>query len=226
MCRIEQAMDKHRKILIIEDHEIVVWAVRAVIEENFPDTIVFAAVSQEQGLIKLEENRIDLVILDIDVPGGNSPKMIPQIRKLRPTARILIHSGLHEEEHALRYLAAGADGFLSKKMPLTTLPEAIRLTLNNKKYFSEATKQAIAEKFASDPYLRGSIDFEVLLTSRELDVMRLLVRGKWTKEIAEELGIKLNTVSTHKQNIFEKLDVDNVIDLYKKVGKEMPQLLE
>lgn len=223
-CRT--AMEKNRKILVIEDHEIIVWALRVIVEENFPDTTIFSAASLEHGLRALEENRIDLIILDIDIPGGNSPKMIAQLRELKPTVSILVHSALQEGEYALRYLAAGANGFLSKNMPLSTLPEAIRLTLNNKRYFSEVTKQAIAEKFVNDPYNRRSADFEALLSDRELSVMRLLLKGKWTKEIADELGIKLNTVSTHKQNIFEKLDVDNIIDLYKKVGKEMPHLLE
>jgi two-component system invasion response regulator UvrY len=219
-------MEKQRKILVIEDHEIVVWALRVIIEENFPDTTIFSAASLEQGLRALEENRIDLIILDIDIPGGNSPKMISRLRELRPAVRVLIHSALEEGEYALRYLAAGANGFLSKNTPLTALPEAVRLTLNDKNYFGEVTKQAIAEKFISDPYNRKSIDSEALLSNRELSVARLLLQGKWTKEIAEELGIKLNTVSTHKQNIFEKLNVDNVIELYKKVEKELPQLLE
>jgi two-component system invasion response regulator UvrY len=219
-------MEKQRKILVIEDHEIVVWALRVIIEENFPDTTIFSAASLEQGLRALEENRIDLIILDIDIPGGNSPKMISRLRELRPAVRVLIHSALEEGEYALRYLAAGANGFLSKNTPLTALPEAVRLTLNDKNYFGEVTKQAIAEKFISDPYNRRSIDSEALLSNRELSVARLLLQGKWTKEIAEELGIKLNTVSTHKQNIFEKLNVDNVIELYKKVEKELPQLLE
>jgi two-component system invasion response regulator UvrY len=151
-------MEKQRKILVIEDHEIVVWALRVIIEENFPDTTIFSAASLEQGLRTLEENRIDLIILDIDIPGGNSPKMISRLRELRPAVRVLIHSALEEGEYALRYLAAGANGFLSKNTPLTALPEAVRLTLNDKNYFGEVTKQAIAEKFISDPYNRRSID--------------------------------------------------------------------
>lgn len=221
----QQVMEKRKSILIIEDHEIVVWALRVQIEDRFPGAVVLSALDFYQGLAKLRENQIDLVILDINVPGGNSPEMISQLRKIKPAVRILIHSGMEESEYALIYLAAGADGYLSKTAPLTSLWEAAILTMQGKKYVSERAKQAIADNFLNDPAGKWGINFNTSFTNRELEVMKLLLEGKWTKEIAEELGIKLNTVSTHKQSIFEKVGVSNIIDLYKKVEKQLPHLL-
>lgn len=73
-------MEKNTRILIIEDHEMIVWALKTRIKETLSDISVFWAPTFEQGLDLLKENWINLVILDIDIPGGNTPKMIPRLR--------------------------------------------------------------------------------------------------------------------------------------------------
>lgn len=219
-------MEKTGKILIIEDHEIVVWALTTLIEDRFPEMTVFSARTFENGLDILSKHRIGYVILDIDVPGGNSPKMIERIRAFQPAARILIHTSMPEEDYALRYLSAGADGFFSKTNPLGSLPDALRLLMEGKKYISEQTKQAIAENFFGDFDRQQKINTNTIFTSREKQVVHLLLKGKWTKEISEELGIKLSTVSTHKMTIFEKMQVTNAVDLFRKIQIQMPELLK
>jgi two-component system invasion response regulator UvrY len=218
-------MEQNRKILIIEDHEIIVWALRTHVDETFSNVSSFWAPTFELGLELLEEHKMSLIILDVDVPGGNSPKMISWLRKIQPAVRILVHTAMDEQSYALKYLSAGADGFLSKKSPLETLSQALILTLNGKKYISPLIQEVIAEKFLNHSADIKAVEFDSLFTKREQQIMKLLLQGKWTKEIAGQLGIQLNTVSTHKLSIFEKLDVDNIIELYKKVQVEMPELL-
>ncbi|SDF71467.1 two component transcriptional regulator, LuxR family [Dyadobacter soli] len=217
-------MERQKKLLIVEDHEIIVWALRTLIEDSFPQISVFTAPTFEAGLAILDKQRISFVVLDIDVPGGNSPKMIEQIRAIRPSARILIHTAMPEEDYALRYLSAGADGFISKSAPLGALPSALQMTLEGRKYVSEATKQVLAESFLND-FDKKRYDPELLFSKRERQIAKLLLKGKWTKEISDELGIRLSTVSTHKLAIFDKMQVGNVVDLYRKVQKEMPEFL-
>lgn len=218
-------MDQNKKILIIEDHEIIFWALRTHLEETFSNVSSFWAPTFELGLQLLGLHKVELIILDVDVPGGNSPKMISLLRKIQPAVRILVHTAMQEESYALKYLSAGADGFLSKTSSLETLSKALLLILNGKKYISPSVKEVIAENFLNNKTSFETIEFDSLFTKREQQIIKLLLQGKWTKEIAAQLGIQLNTVSTHKLSIFEKLDVDNIIELYKKVQIEMPELL-
>lgn len=218
-------MEEKKAILIIEDHEVVTWALKLIIEENLPGATFYRSTTFEQGLTILEEKAVMLVILDIDVPGGNSPEMIRKILAIRPTVKILVHSGIDENDYAVKYLVAGADGFVSKKSVFADVfPEALKQVVSGKKYISQATQDVIVGN-----YLQGSFPAkkaEIELTRREEDVILLLIKGIWTKEIANQLGIGVTTVSTHKQRIFEKLNVQNVVDLYLKVEKDLPYLLK
>jgi len=219
-------MKQHTRILIIEDHEIVLWALMAIIEEKIPDSQLHTAPTFEHGLSYLEKNWVNLVVLDIDVPGGNSPKMITMLRKIQPQVRILIHTAMNEENFSVKYLTAGADGFLSKKAPFSAIEEALMTVLGGKKYMSLQTQSFIAQNYLKNPYKKIKHDHNnVVLTPREKEILQLLLSGKWTKQIGEELGIKWSTVSTHKMKILEKFDVTNVIELYRKIETENPELL-
>src|SRR5688572_12480868 len=103
-------MEQQTKVLIIEDHDIIIWALTNVIEKNFPDTILLSALDFNQGLRILEENPIDLIILDVDLAGGNTPRMISDLRNIQPNVQILVYTGLADEDNSLDYLVAGANG--------------------------------------------------------------------------------------------------------------------
>ena len=190
---------KHQKtILIIEDHEIILWALMITIGEKFPDYVVHTAPTFDHGIHFVENNFVSLIILDIDVPGGNSTKMITFLRKAQPRVAILIHTAKKEEESALRYMTAGANGFLSKSSPFELIEKAISTVLEGQKYMSANTQNIIAQTFLRK-IENGTLDqSKVEITEREREVIKLLLSGKWTKEIADELRIKWNTVSTHK----------------------------
>lgn len=217
-------MEKELNIIIIEDHEIVTWALSQVIGQVVSGVQVHSATVFGKGIELLELHRAALVILDIDVPGGNSHLMLSELRAVQPDVRILMHSALPEKDHSVGYLMAGANGFLAKNAPFAMVADAIRTVLEDKKYISPATHEAI-----SDQFLTGGTNernrTQVYLTQREGQVIRLLLKGRWTKEIADELGLKVTTVSTHKANIFEKFGVYNPVDLYRVVQERMPELL-
>jgi two-component system, NarL family, invasion response regulator UvrY len=214
------SMKNDPKVLIIEDHDIVAAALELVLIEQFSKATCQKSVSFPRGLQILSMSPdFDLIILDIDVPGGDSLRMIDRLRAIQPHVRILIFTGQEEQRHAIRYLKAGANGFLSKSAPLENCGEAIRLLLHDKKYVSEAIQQLITDSFF-DKNPPGETTRENVLSPRETEVLELLMQGKWTKEIANELNLNPTTVSTHKANIFQKMEVTNVIDLFKKLNKE------
>jgi two-component system invasion response regulator UvrY len=209
-------------ILIIDDHQIVTNAVKLLIIENIEDVNIFKAADFPSAIDTLVcQKKIDLIVLDIGIPGGRDHLMIEEIRKIHANVPILIFSANDESSFAAQYLRSGANGFVSKAADEEDLLAAIKIVLSGGKYISPHMQQLILEEFIENKPAQNeaSTDYRNLLTAREYDVFLLLLKGKWTKEIADELQIKLSTVSAHKTRIFEKFQVDNVIDLFKKVQK-------
>jgi two-component system, NarL family, invasion response regulator UvrY len=219
-------MEKEKKILIIDSHEIFMWALQSIIQDTFKLVSIFSASSFDEGLAILEKHRVNQVIVDIDIAGGNNPGMIEKIRRARPGVKVLVYTAMSERDHALHYLAAGAHGFLSKTASVSTLRQAMQDVLEGRKYLSAVARQAIADSFFEVNNHEPTSDLVQMFTRREQQVARLMLQGKWTKEISDDLGIKLSTVSSHKSSIFEKMQVRNVVELFRKVQKEMPDLLE
>ncbi|GLU56210.1 response regulator [Dyadobacter frigoris] len=219
-------MPANPRILIIEDHEIVIWALTKVITGTFANATIFSAPTLDQGIEILQDNFMNLVVVDVDIPGGNSIKMIAALRSAQPKVQILIHTGMEEDIYALEYLSAGANGFVSKKAPFLTVSEAIKLVISGKNYISPLTKNIISDNFLRGRSREANSSNHFNLTIREKEITRLLLKGKWTKEIANELGLQLTTISTHKGRIFEKFGVTNSIELYIKIQKELPLFLK
>jgi DNA-binding NarL/FixJ family response regulator len=213
---ISPNMTQNPKVLIIEDHDIVVSALTIVLKENFQKFTLQKAGSFPKGLKMLGDALYDLIILDVDVPGSESYAMIGRLRNVQKNVRILIFTGQDETKHALKFLTAGANGYLSKVAPTEEFGAAIRTVLSDKKYVSDSVQELITASYFEKMHPKPGAQ-ESPLSPREHEVLDLLLEGKWTKDIATELKLKLTTVSTHKTRIFQKLEVDNVIDLFKKM---------
>lgn len=205
------------RVLIIEDHELVAYTVANIVKDLYPGSTVSQAGTFLDGSQYLASGfSADLVILDMDIPGGDSYGMVGKLRAIQPEVRILIFTGYEEEKHALNFLSAGANGFLSKNAPMEQIGIAIKQVINGKKYMTEKVQQLVADSFFNKVSSKVMTVEPTALSPRETEVLDLLMEGKWVKEIALELNLKLTTVSTHKTRIFEKMKVNNIIELYKK----------
>ncbi len=202
-------------ILIADDHTIVRYGATLIIKELLPGGQVSEAVNFNQALKLLDSQSFDLLILDINIPGGNNLQMIDVIRLHQPNIKILIFSGYDEQLFALRYLQAGVDGYLVKNSPEDELKTAIRTVLNNEKYLSPTVKQHLLNGLTAKSNMsRNPLH---ALSNRELEVMQLLIKGSSVADIGTVLSLQISTVSTYKARIFEKLEVGNVIELAEKV---------
>jgi len=204
-------------ILIIEDHPLIRIGLRQLISEADSKATVAQSDNFPGGLVLLDQEKFDLLILDIDIPGGENIRMMEIIRKKQPEILILIHSGYDEDVYALPYMQAGADGFLSKQASHEEFQAAFKALMNRGKYVSYRIQQALLNNLGdnSSKKLQNPI---MTLSPREMLVMQLLIEGKWTKEIASQLNVKENTISTYKRRIFDKLEVTDEIELSKKVS--------
>jgi DNA-binding NarL/FixJ family response regulator len=204
-----------KTILLVEDHSIVRMGVRLLIEDFMSSVSIVEADSFNETLRHLQSRFFDLVILDIKIPGGEGFNMINKIKEVQRKVKVLIFSSQDEELYALHYVKAGASGYLPKDASNDELERAITSVLSGGTYVSNIIQHQLASKSLMEKDSKQSpLD---ILSNRELEIMDMLLIGKWTKDIATDLNIKESTVSTYKARIFEKLDVTNILELFKKV---------
>lgn len=199
-------------ILIADDHSVVRQGVALILREAFKTIEIYHADSFQEVVVKLKKQSVNLLLLDINLPGGNSVGMISRVKDLQPATKILMFSAFDEEQYALRYLHAGVDGYLNKLSSEEKIIEAVTEILQGGRYFSNKVKERIFEnvinKIPDNP-----LDS---LSNRELEIADLLARGEGNLEIANRLDIKMSTVSTYKSRIFDKLGITNVVSLVEK----------
>ncbi|SKB46132.1 DNA-binding response regulator, NarL/FixJ family, contains REC and HTH domains [Dyadobacter psychrophilus] len=214
-CLEKDLTPRMKQILLVEDHSIVRLATRFLINDLIDSASVLEASNFHETLTHVASSHFDLIILDIDIPGGEGFNMIPKIRKLQPKVCILIFSGMDEALYAMHYLKAGANGFLAKNAPQQMVKTAILAVLENGRFVSDIVQQQLMRHtFEANAISENPLEN---LSQRELEVMDLLLEGKWTKEIATRLNITGSSVSTYKSRIFEKLGVSTIIEMFVKV---------
>lgn len=201
-----------KQILLVDDHAIVRYGLMQLICNEFPGTEITTALNMDQVVMQLRQKSFDLLILDINFPGGNNLQMIDIVKLRQPGIRILVFSGYDEKMYALRYLQAGASGYLNKNNSEKELPIAIKLVLAGERYMSPVIKETLLSKTIdadNNPLKR--------LSNREMEVLQSLVNGMTLGEIGGSLNLGVSTVSTYKQRIFEKLEINNIVELVEKV---------
>jgi two-component system invasion response regulator UvrY len=202
------------KILIADDHSVVRHGTRLIIEETFPDVKVYEAGSVKQMAQILKADVFDLLILDINMPGGNSIHMLDLAKQKQNDLSILVFSAYDEKLYASRYLQAGASGYLHKHSSESLLKEAIVAVLETGHYVTQSLKEHIFNSLINKD--EANVNPISLLSNREIEVAELLVQGLGGVEISDKLNIQTTTVSSHKKKIFEKLHVTNLPELIEK----------
>ncbi|KQS27678.1 response regulator transcription factor [Dyadobacter sp. Leaf189] len=204
-----------KTILLVEDHSIVRMGVKLLIEDFMTQVSIVESGSFNETLRHLQSRFFDLVILDIKIPGGEGFNMIGKIRSIQNKVKILIFSSQDEELYALHYYKAGASGYLPKDASNDELEKAITAVMSGGTYISKVVQhQLVSNSMLEKDSKQSPLE---ILSNRELEIMDMLLVGKWTKDIATDLNIKESTVSTYKARIFEKLNVTNILELFKKV---------
>lgn len=195
--------------LIVDDHTVVRSGIKSLVSDIYDDAEVYEAANGESASEKLKERFYDLIILDIQMPGTDTLGLMEYIHITYPDAKVLMFSMSAENIYAQRFMKAGAYGFISKESPLEEITRAISVILGGKKYISES----LAEKLADDSFSGKSGNPFNELSPREFEIVSLLLAGKTVTDISHALNIQTSTVGTHKARLFEKLGVDNILNL-------------
>ena len=146
----------------------------------------------QQTLEIIKSKTIDIAVIDAHFPDGNSLSVIPEIKKISPNTKILIFTGIDESTQSLKYLNAGANGFLSKMSEEKEIENALKRMYEDGEYISAVTKALLLDSLQD----RRLINPLFRLTERELQVAEMYAEGLGNLEIANQLDVKQNTVST------------------------------
>ncbi|MBI5101736.1 MAG: response regulator transcription factor [Nitrospirae bacterium] len=189
------------RILITDDHRIVREGLKQILEETDDMCVTAEANNGQEVFARLSEQAVDLVLLDISMPGRNGLDVLKQLRDDYPKIPVLMLSMYSEEQYAIRALKAGASGYMTKDSAPDELIDAIRKINLGKKYVSPS----LAEKMAF--YLDDKTDrpLHEALSDREYQVLSMIASGRTVKEIGAELNLSVKTISTYRSRILEKM---------------------
>ena len=197
------------KVLVADDHEIVRQGLKTIISECLDLSIVGEAENGNEVLKIVKKTKVDVVLLDFDMPGKNGLDTLIELKALYPKLPVMILSIFPEDHYGTRFLKAGASGYLQKSSATDQLIDAIRKVFNGGKFISSALTDKLVTGLNKDDeqFLHES------LTDREFQVFRLLSTGKKLKEIADELCLSINTISTYRSRILQKMDLKSNADV-------------
>ncbi|WP_276088564.1 response regulator transcription factor [Pedobacter sp. JY14-1] len=192
------------RIVIIEDDETIRESYAYLISHNSPHQVISTYPSFDRAKQKIQKDMPDVIILDIRLPGTSGTDALPQLRKLLPSAYIIMLTVFENEEVILEALANGASGYFTKNTPSSRVIAAIDEVLNGGGPMSpEVSRKVIRsmQKNSDSP-----------LTRRETQILDLVAKGKDRNRISEELFINVETVKTHIKHIYTKLNVNSRAD--------------
>jgi DNA-binding NarL/FixJ family response regulator len=200
-------MKNIKTILLADDHVIIRRGFKALIENKIGSAIWVEADNVVEVLKKLNEQEITHMVLDMQLLNSNIMDILQQLISTYPSIPILIYTMSAEEIYAPRLMKMGVAGFLSKQSDEVEVVHAMNLFLQGETYISNRVKSLTMEKTfkKSNPVSQ--------LSERELSVLGYLLQGISVKEISLKLDIRATTTATYKARIFDKLDVNNLIEL-------------
>jgi two-component system, NarL family, invasion response regulator UvrY len=201
------------KVLIADDHEIVRKGIRQIILEEFSFADIAEACDTDSLVEAALEGDWDIIISDLAMPGGGGIEALTRIREQKPVQRILIVSIYPEEQYALRVMKSGASGFLNKNTAPEELIEAINIITSGRRYI----QPSLSEKMANLLQTQAGVFPHELLSDREFDVLLKLAKGMTVSDIANELSLTVNTISTYRSRILEKMHMKSNADIIRYV---------
>jgi two-component system invasion response regulator UvrY len=197
------------RILLADDHAVVRQGVKQILAAAYSQAIFGEAKNTHELLELVGNERWDIVVLDLAMPGGNGLEALKQIKHDHPLLPVLILSMFPEDQYAVRTIRAGAAGYLNKESAPEELVQAIRKILHGGQYINASVADELVE------YARHEDDLPLYkhLSDREYQVLCLIASGKEVKEISTELGLSAKTISTYRARVLEKMNMKTNAEL-------------
>ena len=197
------------RILLADDHTVVRQGVKQILAEAFAQATFGEAQNARELLELVAQERWDIVVLDLSMPGGNGLEALKQIKHDHPQLPVLILSMYPEDQYAVRTIRAGAAGYLNKESAPEELVQAIRKVLHGGEYISAS----VADELVLHARNEDDQPLHKHLSDREYQVLCLIAAGKEVKEISSELSLSAKTISTYRARLLEKMNMKTNAEL-------------
>lgn len=202
------------KILIGDDHSVVRRGLKMIILEEFPNALIQEAIDGADVLKMLDDQSWDIIISDISMPGRSGVEIIKLIKELAPKIPILVLSVHAAEHYAVRTLKVGASGYLTKGSAPEELVKAIKQIVSGRRYITPDIADLLVDQQGG---LQDDNSLHKQLSNREFEVMKMIAEGKKVSDIADKLSLSINTISTYRARILEKMGMVSNAELIKYV---------
>jgi DNA-binding NarL/FixJ family response regulator len=189
------------RVIIVDDHAVVRKGLSQILEETEDILVTDEASSGAELIAKLQSYKYDVVLLDISMPGKDGLMTLKEIKQVNPDLPVIIFTVFPEEQYAIRVLKAGAAGYINKQSEPEEIITAIRRVSEGKRYISPT----LADLLATSVSQENKAPLHDILSDREFQVMCFIAAGKTISDIARELNLSVNTVSTYRIRILEKM---------------------
>lgn len=212
------------RTLLADDHGVVRSGIKSLLESEGDIQVIVEAENGEEALQQIEKLTPELAILDVRMPVMTGLEVTKQLRKAELPTKVLILSMHDDEDYVLQAIESGASGYLLKGSSKEEFLKAVRTVHRGEKYFSADVSRIFIDSYLNirkqaSPTSQPEVQ-TYDLTRREKQILQLLTDGVGNKEIAERLHKSVRTIETHRFNIMKKLDVNNVVELLKKVEED------
>lgn len=209
------------KVLLADDHPVVIDGLKSVIEKKCEDIEVTGEASNGKEVLEIaEKNLIDVYVLDISMPILNGIETAIRLKKMDPETKIIILSIHDKRIFVEKALKNGARGYILKESATEEVIRAIREVYMGRFYLSPAISNFVVNGFIENMNNSKKDEDEINLTRREREILQLIAEGFTNKDIARKLNLSLYTVHVHRKNIMKKLDVHNHADVVRYAIKE------
>ena len=208
-------------ILIIEDHELTRFGLKTAFENCDYVGDIYEAESAENGIELADNNDIDLIVMDLGLPGMNGIDATKKIKSLNKDIKIVILTSHNDEQEVLNSLKAGANAYCSKEINPIRLTQVVQSVLDGAAWFDPSISHIVLEaatRGQEQALPKSEKDYG--LTSRETQILKLITEGCSNIEIANSLYVSINTTKAHVASILQKLEVDDRLQAALKALKE------
>ena len=189
------------RILIVDDHPVMRFGVRQLIEQHWPDATIGEAACLAEALEQLRASPWELAVLDLSLPDTSGVEGLVQLRRAAPTTRVLMLSMHDEAAYAARALQLGAAGYLTKEHAIKELVVAIERVLNDQRHISADLAVRLVDLLSAEAPARR---LHETLSAQEYRVMLLIAAGLSASEIAKTMHLSVKTVGTYRSRIIDK----------------------
>jgi len=213
---------KKIRVLIVDDHQLMIEGLKSLLEDEKEVASVDGANSLEQTLDFLKNNPVDVIFMDVNMPNTSGIEATKKIKELYPNVKIIALT-MHDDISIItKMIRAGASGYVLKRTNMGEVIEALKIVYQNGKYLSINTQNIIMDNLMSPEEImeQKEENKKPVLSSRELEVLKLIAKEYSNEQIGEKLFISERTVEAHRRNIFMKTQTKSLVGLMKYAIKE------